>query len=353
MNRLAVLSLLVSAAVVPVGAAAQAAPASNSAGATRGAAGNCAPGVSAVSFSDALDKVVRDGVTVGGLSSLAWDKRTRSWASTVDNRGTEPARIWFFRDPANPKLIGDPLILRKPDGSPYDGVTADDEGLVVLANGDFVVSSEVEPAIRIFGRDGVEKASLPVPARFVAEKTVNATLEGLTIMPDGNRIIAAMEGALSGDTDAALHRFLVYERRHNQWKLSKQIAYRTEPGLRVPEVTAYGKNSLLVMEASFTAGVGNTVKLYAVPTIKHAPDVSQVADLATLPPRAVPAKKLVVDLVNCPTLGATAKQPQPNPLLDNYEAMALDGNRLHILSDDNFGATQITRLLTLKVKLPS
>jgi hypothetical protein len=348
MKRLTVLSLLAATIVAP------AAPAAAS------SAPSCAPGVRAVSYSDALDKVVRDDVTVGGLSALAWDRRTKSWATVVDNRNAEPSRVWFLRDPAHPRLVGAPLVLRKVDGTPYDGVTADNEGLVILPNGDLMVSSETEPAIRIFGRDGVEKASLPVPARFTVapagEATANATLEGLTITPDGDRIIAAMEGALSGDTDATLHRFLVYDRgRHGAWKLSRQIAYRADAGLRVPEVAAYGKNSLLVMEAAFTAGVGNTVKLYAVPTIAGARDVTRVADLATLPARAVPAKKLVADLVNCPTLGATAKQPQPNPLLDNYEAMALvpirHGFRIHLLSDDNFGATQITRLLTLDARL--
>ncbi|MCY1142406.1 esterase-like activity of phytase family protein [Actinoplanes sp. Pm04-4] len=326
MKRLIALSLLAATIVAP------AAPAAAS------AASSCAPGVRAVSYSDALDKAVRDGVTVGGLSALAWDGRTKSWATVVDNRNAEPSRVWFFRDPAHPRLVGAPLVLRKADGTPYDGVTADNEGLVILPNGDLVVSSETEPAIRIFGRNGVEKASLPVPARFApapaGEATANATLEGLTITPDGDRIIAAMEGVLTGET---AHRFLVYDRgRHGAWKLTRQILYRADTGLRVPEVAAYGKNSLLVMEAGFTAGVGNTVKLYAV----KAPGRD---------------KKLVADLVNCPTLGATAKQPQPNPLLDNYEAMALvpirHGYRIHLLSDDNFGATQITRLLTLDARL--
>jgi hypothetical protein len=60
--------------------------------------------------------------------------------------------------------------------------------------------------------------------------------------------------------------------------------------------------------------------------------------------------------VNCPTLGATAKQPQPNPLLDNIEAMTITGwtkGRLKVLlaSDDNQNAVQTTRFYDLRVRV--
>ncbi len=72
---------------------------------------------------------------------------------------------------------------------------------------------------------------------------------------------------------------------------------------------------------------GNTVRIYRV-TATGAPDVSGVASLATLTdPRGWLGKTLLADLVNCPALGATNKSPQPNPLLDNIEGMAL-GDRL-------------------------
>ena len=341
-----------------VGATLLVAPASASA--PHGTSRVCPPAATAVSFSDSLDKLVVVGVTLGGLSNIAWDSRTRSWASTVDNHGTDPARIWFWRNPSHPVVVGDPLVLKRADGTPYDGTNSDNEGLVVLANGDFVVSSETEPSIRIYGRDGVEKSALPVPARFAVapagQATANATLEGLTITPDGDRIIAAMEGALSGDTDATLHRFLVYDRGwHGAWKLTRQVAYRAQAGQRIPEVTAYGHDSLLVMEAAFNATTGNALQLYAVRTVSAARDVSAVTDLATVPDRALLHKKLLADVVKCPTLGATAKQPQTNPLLDNYEGMAIVPGRhastIELISDDNFGATQITRVLTLSARL--
>nr|WP_296063839.1 esterase-like activity of phytase family protein [uncultured Actinoplanes sp.] len=336
-------------------------PAASAAAATNDSPNNknaCSPRATAISFSDGLDKAVVGGVTVGGLSDMAWDKRRHAWASTVDNHGSDPARVWFWRDPSNPKIVGGPLVLKRPDGTPYDGLTADNEGLAVLPDGDYLVSSEAEPSLRVFGRDGVQKSTLPVPARFAVtpagQAGPNATLEGLTITPRGDRIIAAMEGALSGDTDATLHRFLVYDKdRSGRWSLTKQTLYRAEPGLRVAEVAAYGRDSLLVLEAAFDPAKGNSVSLYGVGSFSRTPDVSKVADAAGRP--AV-GKTLVADLVKCPTLGAVAKEPQANPLMDNYEGMAVvpgrHGHTVHVISDDNFGAAQITRVLTLSARLP-
>jgi uncharacterized protein len=355
------------AAVAPASASAQPASAqatSSSVLASRA----CPPDGYALSFSDSLDKLVYHGVELGGLSSLAWDARSGAWVSAVDNHGTDPARIWFFRNLADPKVIRDPLVLKKPDGTPYDGTNSDNEGLAVLPDGDYLVSSETEPSIRIYNRQGVQQASLPIPARFAVtgttpdgQATSNATLEGLTIARSGQEIISSMEGALSGDVsasgDASLHRFLIYDQdRHGAWHLTKQIAYRTETGNRIPEVQAYGRDSLLVEEAAFTATAGNSEELYAVRNTDAAPDVSNVANLSDAPARDVVTKQLVTNLVTCPTLNAPSRETQTNPLLDNYEGMTIIGGpgvaEVSLISDDNFSPTQFTRVLNLAVKLP-
>lgn len=325
----------------------------------------CTPDALAVNYSDSLNKAVYQGVKLGGLSSLAYDKRAGSWISAVDNNGTDPSRIWFIGSPLRPTVTRAPLVLKRADGTPYDGTTADDEGLAVLPNGDYLVSSETEPSIRIFGRDGIQKSSLPVPARFAVapagEATANATLEGLTIAPDGKTIVAAMEGALAGDvsaTDSTAHRMLVYTQdRRGVWALSRQLAYRTDAGMRIPEVVAYRNGSLLVEEASFTPITGNAVKLYAVSGLGRAQDVTGVANLSTTPAASFLTKKLVADLVTCPTLGATPLESQANPLLDNFEGMAITGSVLNgygisLISDDNFSAGQRTRVLNLVARLP-
>jgi hypothetical protein len=330
----------------------------------------CPPLATAVSFSDSLDKLVYNGVKLGGLSDLAYDPRSAAYVSSVDNNGTDPARIWFYRNLSDPKVSRNPLVLRKPDGTPYDGTNSDNEGLAVLPDGDYLVSSETEPSIRIYDwNTGIQKASLPIPARFAVtgttpagQATNNATLEGLTISRDGREIVASMEGALSGDVsasgDATLHRFLVYNvGKHGTWQLTRQVAYRTDAGNRIPEVQAYGQHSLLVEEAAFSTTAGNSVELYALKDIDKAPDVSNVANLSAAPAKDVVSKTLVANLVDCPTLGAPSRETQTNPLLDNYEGMDVTSGgpgfaTISMISDDNFSATQFTRVLNLTAKLP-
>ena len=329
--------------------------------------GLCPPSALAVSFSDALDKLTVDGATVGGLSDIAYDRRSGSYVSSVDNHGNDPSRLWFYRDLNSPRVSRAPLVLKHSDGSPYTGLTADNEGLAVLPDGDFLVSSEVEPSIRIFGRNGVEKSALPVPARFdvapAGQATTNATLEGLTISPDGSRIVAAMEGGLSGDipvdgSPAGYRRFLVYHRTHDGgYALAKQIGYKVDPGNRISEVQLYDNDKLLVMEAAYSAAVGNSIQLYTAVGVRNAPDVSGISNLSSAP-ADVMAKTLAADVTACPTLGATAKQFQKNPLMDNYEGMTTRPLPIRhvyavsLISDDNFGATQITRILNLVAVLP-
>ncbi len=342
-------------------------------------AGACPPKAVALGFSDGLDKAVVDGVTVGGLSDIAWDAHRHAYASTVDNHATDPSRIWFWQDPEHAHVVGEPLVLKAPDGTPYTGATADNEGLAVLPDGDFLVSSETEPSIRVFGRDGVQRAQLPVPDRFrvapAGEATANATLEGLTLTPDGRRVVAAMEGTLSGDVGAdgtnTYRRFLVYDRSHSGWRLTRQLAYRVEPGNRIAEVQAYGRDGLLVLEAAFDPAVGNTIELYAVHT-HGARDVTRTPDLSSAPAHAVLQKTLVADVTACPDLGATSKETQTNPLMDNFEGMTVlpvgrgaqrhhgggdhhgsgELARVVLISDDNFSATQTTRVLDLAALLP-
>ncbi|MCM4083599.1 esterase-like activity of phytase family protein [Paractinoplanes hotanensis] len=328
--------------------------------------GNCAPRAEAVSYSDSLDKTTtKDGVAVGGLSAITYDKFSRSYATVVDRSGTQPARLVFLSNGRAPQATRT-IPLKRADGTAFDGTNFDGEGLAVLPNGTFLVSSEAEPSIRIFGRDGVQRGELAVPDRFrvtpTGEAPENATLEGLTISPDGRYVYAAMEGSLAGDApsngEVPRHRVLVYKGDgRGGYRLVRQFGYQADRGNRIAEVAAYADGRLVFLEGAFTSGVGNTVRVYAVTGANRAPDVSAVRNLSTVTHRSLVEKQPIADLANCPTLGATSPQPQLNPLLDNFEGLAVEPSRgaqrrLVLISDDNFSANQKTRLLQIDARLP-
>ncbi|MEU6916580.1 esterase-like activity of phytase family protein [Streptomyces olindensis] len=288
----------------------------------------CSPSVSIDRFSDALDKTTYDNTVVGNFSALAVDAdgslaalSDRSSLFRLDARTLEPRSVLPLAD--------------------ENGAALDSEGLVVDRDGTYLVSSETEPSVRRYSRTGEILDRLPVPDDLrvapAGRGRPNGTFEGLTLLPDGRTLVASMEYPLSGDP-ADTVRFQTWQRHGSHFRLGAQYTYRTDPGLGVPEIRATPDGRLLVLERGFTAGVGNTVRLY-------------LAD-----PRHGMRKTLLTDLVTCPPLGATAKQPQPNPLLDNIEAMTITGrtkNTLRVLlaSDDNENPAQTTRFYSMRVRL--
>ncbi|GAA3777811.1 hypothetical protein GCM10023083_13010 [Streptomyces phyllanthi] len=147
-------------------------------------------------FSDDLDKKTLDGVYVGNLSALAVDRGGRitavsdeSYLYTLDVR--EKARSLS----ANAVAVA-PL-------TDLNGAAPDSEGLAVDLDGSRLISSETEPSVTRYDRDGTAVEALPVPATLAvapAGRAVrNQTFEGLTLQPGGRTLVASMEGALSGD----------------------------------------------------------------------------------------------------------------------------------------------------------
>ncbi|WFB09412.1 esterase-like activity of phytase family protein [Streptomyces sp. LX-29] len=314
----------------------------------------CSPRVSIEGFSDALDKGDHDGVFTGNLSALAVD-RDGTLAALSDRS------VLFgltLRDGV-PRTTG---AVRLAD---EQGAALDAEGLAVERSGARLVAAEGEPAVRRYDRDGTLRGRLPVPAALrvapAGRARSNQTFEGLTLRPGGATLIAAMEGQLSGDGADAEGRPLLRlqtwqrERWHrDDFRLGAQWGYPVDAGLGVSEIAAAPGGRLLVLERGFTAGVGNTVRLYLADP-RRAGDVGGVENLTASSGARFVRKSLLADLVDCPSLGASAKQPQPNPLLDNIEGMAVlgpaRGGRLRVLlvSDDNESARQTTRFYSLTV----
>ncbi|MET7354861.1 esterase-like activity of phytase family protein [Streptomyces mirabilis] len=307
----------------------------------------CSPAVSITSYSDALDKTTYDGTFVGNLSALAVDRggriaalSDRSSLFTLDRETLKPTSVVNLVD--------------------EKGAALDSEGLAVDYDGTRLVTSETEPSVRRYERDGTLVGSLPVPDALkvapAGRATSNLTFEGLTLLPGGHTLLAAMEGSLSGDT-AGIVRFQTWERTRHDFRLSAQYGYRADTGLGVSEAQATPDGRLLVLERGFTAGVGNTVRLYLA-DLRHATDTRRVDILTGQDGVRLARKTLLADLVNCPSLGAQAKQPQPNPLLDNIEGLTITGRtpegrlQLLLVSDDNQNAVQTTRLYSLSARLP-
>ncbi|MEW1827912.1 esterase-like activity of phytase family protein [Streptomyces sp. NPDC088196] len=306
----------------------------------------CSSSVSIDRFSDALDKTTYDGTFVGNFSALAVDKdgsiaalEDRSSLFNLNAKTLQPERVVPLAD--------------------ENGAALDSEGLVIDRDGTRLITSETEPSIRRYSRDGKILDRLPVPSSLLVapagRASSNLTFEGLTLLPGGHTLLASMEAPIAGDTSGAV-RFQTWTRtKGDHFKLAAQYAYKPDASfLGVPEVQSLPDGRLLVLERGFTSGVGNTVRLYLADP-RHATNTSNIDYLTGQPGVRLIKKTLLADIADCPSLGATAKQPQPNPLLDNIEGMVITGKekgayKVLLVSDDNQNAVQTTRFYYLRVR---
>lgn len=333
------------------------------------AAPDCTAGVDFLGFSDALNKHTFEGTNVGGLSGLTYDvRRGGVYHSIVDNEGSTAARFYTLDLPLDRSELGEPEVLdvttlRDASGQPFTGANFDGEGIALTRKGELLISSETEPFIRRFSLQGELLEELPVPQRFrvapVGGGRTNQTFESLALSPNNRSLFTANEGYLISDGETAdgrdRIRILRYEDRGPGGLVpAEEFYYLADPGLGVVEIVALSESELLVLERGFQSGFGNTVRVYRV-SLEGTEDVSDVESLATTNVEPL-EKDLLVDLADCPPSGATTPGTQPNPLLDNFEALTL-GPRLPgglqallLVSDDNFSAGQVTRVVALGVE---
>lgn len=332
--------------------------------------------------------LVVDGLPVGGLSGLDYDRRHRRWYFLSDDSEKGPARFYTGEVELDATgILGvrvtSGVPIRRTDSTLFPPPTseeaevADPESVRVdPRDGTLYWSSEgwrridggtpalTDPWLRQMTPDGrhLRQTRQPATFRMSADETGprrNLALEGLTLTTDGRQIVSAMEGPLHQDgpvptpSHGAVTRLTWYDKATGV--PLRQRAYPLDPVPTPPdpptvaadngvaEILAVDRHRYLVLERSYASGVGNSIRLYEI-DVRGASNVLHDDNLRDDEYRPV-RKRLVVDLAD---LGMTH--------IDNVEGMTWgpalpDGERtLVLVSDDNFNPTQVTQVIALGVR---
>lgn len=244
----------------------------------------------------------------------------------------------------------------------------DSEGLVAHVDGTFWISDEYGPFIAHFAADGksMERIS-PASAAprklptVLLKRTPNRGMEGLTLTPDGTRLVGIMQSALmnpisesNAKKTAALRivdiTLATFATREYLYLLDDPATTKTA----VSEITAISDTTFLVLERDGNApGTGTVKRIYKI-DLAGATDVHDPADSTTgllyggstieqvcgtgttatatanlAAQGLVPVAKTLVADLNADTAAA---YPHDKP-----EGIALVGSTLWVVNDDDFG----------------
>ncbi|WP_375512314.1 phytase [uncultured Nostoc sp.] len=335
---------------------------------------------------------------VGGLSGVTYDAvNNRYYAISDDRSQFGPARFYTFTADTGVTFTN-VTPLKDTNGNFFATNSLDPEGIAFTNNGTVFISSEGEvnptagrvtnPFIKEFSlTTGQEVGSLFVPTKFlpIVEDTNNngivdagdtqksgvynnLAFESLTITPDQKTLFTATENALSQDglkaslTSGSPSRILQYNLLSGQPE--KEYLYITDAIAQPPNpstgssdngladlLAIDNRGTLLALERSFSAGVGNTIKIYEV-SLQGATDISFYDSLNNLSTEQLAAiqpaqKRLLLNLNDLNLPNGT----------DNIEGITFgpklaDGRQSIVLvSDNNFSQSQFTQILTLDADL--
>ncbi|MBD2435347.1 phytase [Nostoc sp. FACHB-110] len=333
-------------------------------------------------------KINGETIPVGGLSGIAYDAANNRYYAISDDRSQNgPARFYTFTgDPKTGITFTNVTPLKDANGNFFAPLSVDPEDIALTNKGTVFITSEGEvnlaaarvtdPFIKEFSLTGEELRSLVIPKKFLPKVQDtndtqtsgvrnNLAFESLTITPDQKTLFTATENALFQDgattttTTGTRSRILQYNLVSGQPE--KEYLYITDPSVTPNPATGFSDNglvdllaidnrgTLLALERSFAAGVGNTIKIYEI-SLQGATDISTIDSLESLSPEQIAAiqpaqKRLVVNLNDL------------NLTTDNIEGLDFgpklaDGRQSIVLvSDNNFNQSQFTQILTLGADL--
>jgi hypothetical protein len=329
-----------------------------------------------------------DGLSVGELSGIDYDRRTGRWYLISDDSENGPARFFTAKLDLDAsglhgvELTGGKSILRT-DGSVFPSLATNDPEVAdpesmrfdprtgVLwwsSEGKRVVPADgsapqlVDPWVRAMTVRGTYLAQTRQPEQFTmtageSGPRTNGVFEGLTLTTDGRQLVTSLEAPLFQDgppstpTTSSLSRLTFYDK----WtgRPARQLAYEISPtpqpgdggGVGISEILAVDRYRYLVVERSFVPSFGNTIRVYEI-DVRGASDVLRKPSLADGDFRPV-RKRLVLDFA---TLGLAK--------VDNIEAVSW-GPRLRtgertlvFVSDDNYNPTQqVSQVVAVAVRV--
>ncbi len=321
------------------------------------------------------------GTVFGGISGIDYDAARNQYYLLSDDRSDHgPARFYTAQIELTDNTMKAPEItsvvtLKRPDGSVFGGkkenakdipdpesirYRVDTDTLFWTSEGDKKLG--IDPSVREMKLDGTFIRELPTLAMFKMKPgdsgpRDNLTFEGMSLTVDGKGLWVSMEAAMfedgiepTVDQAGGPARFTLHH--IHSGNPIRQIAYvpdaiplrPTEKGEAdngVPEILMIDQFRMLVIERSYSPGVGNSIRVYLIDTR----DGSDVLNVPVLKPgNYTPVTKRL--LLNFDTLGLKK--------LDNTEGMTFgprlpNGNRtLVFVSDDNFRKSQITQFLAFE-----
>jgi hypothetical protein len=300
--------------------------------------------------------LVDERVPLGGLSGLTYDPGCDLFYALTDDRGyVAPPRIYALKLELEGTTVRpvEVITLRDRFGEAFANGILDPEAVALAPDGTLWVATEGEahrqipPRIMAFRLDGMQTGELDIPRPYLpgAERGVrsNHGFEGLSLTPNGSRLVAAVESALIQDGPNAdldhgtVVRMVTFD--SDTGRVSSERAYRVEAvpdkpipitayhSIGVSEILALGGPRVLVVERSYSAGFGNRVRIFLA-DLETGDDITGVA---AMPADVNPVHKtLVTDLAD---LGIDP---------DNIEGLAFgpvlaDGRpTLVMVADNNF-----------------